>query len=171
MVAPRRRLLAALAALPLAACGFRVRGSQELAFATIAIRAPANSPVGTELARNLRAGGHTRVVAEPAGAEAVLDLLGETRDRQLLSLNAQGRAVEYQLHLRLRFRLRDARGNELIEPTELHAVRDISINDSQVISKESEQALLYREMESDLVQQMLRRLVAARPAKPDADRP
>jgi LPS-assembly lipoprotein len=40
--------------------------------------------------------------------------------------------------------------------------RDISFNDTQVLSKESEEALLWREMQSDMVQQLIRRLAAAR---------
>jgi len=153
--------VAALAAL--SACGFRLRGVQQLEFPTIAISAPPNSPVGAELSRNLRAGTRTQVVKDPKQAAAVLDLLGESRDRQVLTYNSQGRAVEYTLHLRLRFRLRDTKGGEFIEPTELHAQRDISFNDTQVLSKESEEALLFRDMQTDLIQQILRRVAAAKP--------
>ena len=81
----------------------------------------------------------------------------------MLTLNAQGRAVEYSLRDRLRFRLLDAQAREVIEATEVLVQRDISFNDSQRLSKESEEALLYRDMQSDLVQQLLRRVAAARP--------
>jgi LPS-assembly lipoprotein len=39
----------------------------------------------------------------------------------------------------------------------------MTYNDAQVIAKENEEALLYRDMQTDMVQQILRRLVAARP--------
>jgi LPS-assembly lipoprotein len=156
-------LALALSCALLAACGFTLRGTQQLPFATIALSFPPNSPLGTELARNIRTGTNTQIVIDPTKAAAVFELIGETRDRQVLTLNAQGRAIEYSLRDRLRFRLRDAQGREVIEPTELLAQRDISFNDSQRLSKESEETLLYRDMQTDLVQQLLRRIAAAKP--------
>jgi len=152
-----------LLCLGLTACGFQLRGTQQLPFATIALNFPPNSPLGTELARNIRTGTNTRVISDPTKAAAVFDLLGELRDRQVLTIDAQGRALEYTLRDRLRFRVRDAKGREVIEPTDLQVQRDISFNDSQRLSKESEEALLYRDMQSDLVQQLLRRIAAAKP--------
>jgi len=159
----RRTLFVLLAGFALGACGFALRGTQQLPFATIALNFPPNSPLGTELARNIRTGTTTQIVSDPAKAQATFDLIGEFRDRQVLTLNAQGRAIEYSLRDRLRFRLRDAQGREVIEPTELLAQRDISFNDSQRLSKESEETLLYRDMQTDLVQQLLRRIAAAKP--------
>ncbi len=147
----------------LVACGFQLRGTQQLPFETIALNFPPNSPLGTELARNIRTSTNTRVIADSTKAEAVFDLLTEMRDRQVLTIDAQGRALEYTLRDRLRFRLRDAKGREVIEPTDLQVQRDITFNDSQRLSKESEEALLYRDMQTDLVQQLLRRIAAAKP--------
>jgi LPS-assembly lipoprotein len=151
------------ACLCLAGCGFQLRGVQDLPFGTIALNFPPNSQLGTELARNIRTGTNARIVTDTAKAAAVFELIGETRDRQILTLNAQGRAIQYSLRDRLRFRLRDAQGREIIEPTELQVQRDISFNDSQRLSKESEEVLLYRDMQTDLVQQLLRRIAAAKP--------
>jgi LPS-assembly lipoprotein len=38
----------------------------------------------------------------------------------------------------------------------------VSYDDTQVLAKESEEQLLFRDMQSDMVQQILRRLAAAR---------
>ncbi|HYA67078.1 MAG TPA: LPS assembly lipoprotein LptE, partial [Burkholderiaceae bacterium] len=120
---PRHRLPGVLGpvvvCLCLNACGFQLRGTQQLPFETIALNFPANSPLGTELARNIRTGTSTQVIADTTKAAAVFDLLGEVRDRQVLTIDAQGRALEYTLRDRLRFRLRDAKGREVIEPTDL----------------------------------------------------
>lgn len=159
----RRALLTAALVLPLAACGFKLRGARDLPFETIYLGFPPNSPFGTELARNIRAGTRTRVIEQRDKAEAVLEILGETREREVLALNAQGRAREFQLRLKLAFRLTDNKGREFIAPTQLGAQRDVSFNDAQVLAKESEEALLYRDMQTDLVQQLLRRLAAAKP--------
>jgi LPS-assembly lipoprotein len=150
-------------ALSLAGCGFQLRGEQKLPFDTIFLNTPPNSALGATLSRQIRSGTETRTVAQASEATAVLEILGEARDKDILTLNAQGRAVEYKLIYRLRFRLHDGKGREYIGPTELRAQRDISINDSQVLSKESEETLLYRDMQTDLVQQLLRRIAAVRP--------
>ena len=157
-------LLLASAALTLAACGFTLRGTQTLPYPTIALNVPASSTLGVELTRSIRTGTQTQVLADQTQAAAIFDLLGENRGEHTnVLVNAQGRVTDYTLRYRLRFRLRDAQGREVIEPTELVVQRDVSFNDSQRLSKESEETLLIRDMQSDLVQQLLRRLAAAKP--------
>ena len=70
---------------------------------------------------------------------------------------------ELQLRLRIKFRLRTPTGVELIPDTELLQQRDVSYNETIALSKEGEEALLFRNMQTDLVQQLLRRLAAAKP--------
>jgi LPS-assembly lipoprotein len=41
-------------------------------------------------------------------------------------------------------------------------VRDISFSDERVLAKEQEEALLYRDMQNDMVQQIMRRMAAAK---------
>ena len=74
---------------------------------------------------------------------------------------------EYQLRYRVGFRVHDAKGRDYLPPSEIQLTRDISFNDTQVLAKESEEALLYRDMQSDMVQQILRRL----PPRREADTP
>ena len=83
-----------LAALAVAGCGFQLRGEQKLPFETIFVNTPPNSALGATLNRQIRTGTDTRTVEEPGEASAVLEILGEARDREILTLNAQGRAVE-----------------------------------------------------------------------------
>jgi LPS-assembly lipoprotein len=64
--------------------------------------------------------------------------------------------------MRFGFRLRTLAGKELIPATELLLQRDISFNESAVLAKEAEEALLYRDMQSDIVQQIMRRLAAVK---------
>ena len=158
-----RRAACLLAALALAGCGFHLRGEQKLPFDTIYVNTPPNSPLGATLSRQIRSGTNARTVQLASEATAVLDILGEARDKEILTLNSQGRAVEYKLIYRLRFRLHDGKGREFISATEMRAQRDISINDSQVLAKQSEEELLYRDMQTDMVQQLLRRIAAVRP--------
>lgn len=160
-------LLAGAAAVPLlSACGFRLRGAEQtsLPFKTIYLAFAENSPLGTELRRYIRATGSTEVVDDPKAAQAILDPLSETREETVLSLNSQGRIRELSLFYRFSFRVRDASGKQLLPPTNLVLRRDMSFNEAQVLAKEGEKAMLYRDMQSDLVQQILRRLAALQPA-------
>jgi LPS-assembly lipoprotein len=159
----RRALVAAVVlAVGLSACGFKLRGARTLPFPTIFLSAGTNTALSAELARNIRVGTSTMVVTDRACAAAVLDILSEIRDREILSLNAQGRAREYTLRYRLSFKVHDGKGKDFIAPVEIAVQRDIAFNESEVLAKESEEALLYRDMQTDLVQQILRRLAAVK---------
>jgi LPS-assembly lipoprotein len=156
-------ILTLATAVMLSACGFQLRGSNgqsTLPFKTVYVGFPENSPVGNELRRYIRATGETSVVNDPKAAQAVLELLSESREKAILTLNSQGRVREYSLLYKLRFRVKDAKEKELMPPTEIVLKRDITFNESQVMAKEKEEEMLYRDMQSDLVQQILRRLTA-----------
>jgi len=155
-------LLLAAVLIALGSCGFKLRGSERLPFDTIYLGFGANSALGAELARNIRAGTSTRVVTDRAAAAAILEVLSESREREILSVNAQGRAREFTLRYLFTFRLHDGKGREIIAPTQITLARDVAFNESQILAKEAEEALLYRDMQSDLVQQVLRRIAAVR---------
>lgn len=154
-------LLAGLFGLLLVGCGFHLRGSNaqfNLPFKTVYLAVPENSPFAIELARNLRGHGQTEVVSERKNAQAIIEVLTESRDKAILSLNFQGRVREYTLSYVLRFQVKDGNGAELLAPNEVALKRTITVNESQVLAKEAEETLLYRDMQTDLVQQIIRRL-------------
>ena len=99
-------------------------------------------------------------------AEVILDVLQSQREKTVVALNASGQVREFQLRIRIKFKLRSAKGTDLIAPTEIVQQRDISFNESAVLAKESEEALLYRDMQSDIVQQIMRRLAAITAPRP-----
>ena len=163
----RRRLLLAgggLAALLVSGCGFRLRGPQALDFATVHINTPPETELGAQLRRQIATSGTTTVTEDAEQAEARLQILSNNRGREILSLTGAGKVREYQLTQSLRFQLLDKAGKPLIPPTSLSARREYTFDDSQVLGKEQEENLLYRDMQADLVQQMMRRLAAARRA-------
>jgi LPS-assembly lipoprotein len=161
----RLRLLLAILALALSACGFQLRGTASLPFETLYIP-KSNGGVALDLKRNIQSGTRTRVVEDEKGAQALLDLSGETKFRNILSLSGAGRVRELQLVLRVNMRVHDGKGGEFVPLTTLSITRDLTYNDTDVLAKEAEEAAIYREMQSDLVQQILRRLSAAQPARP-----
>lgn len=156
-------LLLAAAALLLSACGFHLRGAADLPFKTIYLGFSPNSAVGAELKRNIEASG-AKVVDEPEDAEANLKVLTDKRDRQVLTLNTNGRVREYALFQRFTFSVTDTKGAIVIPPTAITLRRVITYDENQELAKQAEEALLYRDMQSDLVQQILRRLSASKTA-------
>ena len=167
MRALRTAVLALAAAAVLSGCGFQLRGSggeYNMPFKSIYLAFPETSALGTELRRNLRGGDKVLVVEDPAKAEARFEVLSENRGKSILSLNSQGRVREYLLNYTLVFRVLDSKGDELVEATEISLKRPLTFNETQVLAKEQEEALLYRDMQTDLVQQVMRRLAASRPA-------
>src|ERR1700704_957698 len=160
-----RAAVAGMMAALLSACGFHLRGQAELPFETLYI--PGNNPLVVELKRNVAAASKARLVDKPGDAQAVLAFTEELRDKIILSFSAAGRVSEYQLRYRVGFRVTDAKGAQVYLPTnEILLTRDMAYSDAQVLAKEAEEALLYRDMQRDMVQQTLRRLVAAKPASP-----
>ena len=164
----RRRLLilsASALALIATGCGFALRKEPNYAFSKLFSSLPETSPLGVELRRSLRAGGKVEVITDPQRlpeAQVVLDVLADQREKVVLSYNSSGQVRENQLRIRFRFRLRSLAGKELIPESEILQQRDVTFNETIALSKEAEEALLYRDMQSDIVQQMLRRLAAVK---------
>jgi LPS-assembly lipoprotein len=152
----------------LSGCGFRLRGSQVFAFQRIAIQPQPGGAVAQELRRSF--GSAVQVLpaaAELTQAQLVLTVANEQREKIVVGVNSSGQVRELQLRMRVRLLLRSTRGKELIEGDEIVQQRDISYSESAALAKEAEEALLYRDMQSDIVQQILRRLAAIQPGQLD----
>jgi LPS-assembly lipoprotein len=164
-----RILLALILAAALAGCGFHLRGSgsSTLPYKTMHIALPETAEVRIWLERYIKSGGETEIVADGKTAEAVFQQLEDSRQKTILSVNAQGRVREFRLQLTYRFRLVNGKGQEIIAPTEVTLARDISFDDSNVLAKDLEEGLLWRDMNNDLVNQIMRRLSIIKPKNPD----
>jgi LPS-assembly lipoprotein len=84
----------------------------------------------------------------------------EQRDKVVVGVNTSGQVREFQLRLRVSLRLRNAQGKELVDGDVILQQRDISYNESAALAKEAEEILMFRDMQTDIVQQILRRLAA-----------
>lgn len=159
----RRRTLFSLGpAALLAACGFKLRQAPDFAFKSIYVNSAPTSALGKEFRRNIESTKAVAVVGTPAAAQVVLDVLNEQREKIVVGLNASGQVREFELRIRLRFKLRTPDGRELIPDSEIVQQQDISYNESAALAKEAEEQLLYRSMQSDIVQQLMRRLAAVK---------
>jgi LPS-assembly lipoprotein len=161
----RRVFASSVLLMGLSACGFQLRQAPNYPFRTLFSGLPESSAFGQELKRNIAASGKVEVIGDPKQverADVIFDLLSEFPEKIILSRTSAGAVREFQLRFRIRFKLRTRDGIELIPDTELAQERDISFSETAALSKETEEELLYRDMRSDLVQQVLRRLAVVR---------
>ncbi len=154
-----RRGTLLLAAGLLTGCGFTLRRPPRLAFRTIALvgfapRSPLAEALRRELAQQLS------VLDDPAKAQVVLRALDDARERSVVASTAAAQVRELQLRLKFNFRADAPGGRELIPRVELLLKRDLSYAETQALAKEAEEAELFREMQADVVTQVLRRLAA-----------
>ncbi|MFY9326743.1 MAG: LPS assembly lipoprotein LptE [Georgfuchsia sp.] len=152
-----------LCATLLSACGFQLRGKAELPYASLYIALPESSTLRAKLVRSINAGSKTALTENVGESQAILDITGDNMAKNILSLNAAGRVREYQLVRTFGYRVHDLAGRDLVPPGQIVVQRDITFDDSQVLSKQAEEGLLIRDMENDIVQQLLRRLAASKP--------
>jgi LPS-assembly lipoprotein len=163
-----KTLLALALAAAVGGCGFHLRGSVGLPFETLYIP-NAKTGIALDLRRNIEAGTNAKIVDEPKAADAVLELTGENRERIILSLSGTGRVSEYRLRYSVRYRVHDGKGSEYVPSTLVQLFRDMTYDDSQILAKEGEEQLLFRDMQSDMVQQVLRRLASVEKPKPKVE--
>lgn len=162
-----RRLLTAFLLLSLlAACGFQLRGPKPMPFQTIKLEMDSYADLTAALKRAIQANGSTRVVDRAEDAEVRLLTPVNVREKEIIALNANGSAREYQLRLRFAYKLVGKAGQEITPLSTITLHRDITFSDSAVLAKEQEEAQMYTEMERDLAQQLVRRLAATRMPPP-----
>jgi LPS-assembly lipoprotein len=164
-----RTLLVLLLAAIVAGCGFQLRGTQggNLPYKTMFIALPETADVRIWLERYIRATGGTEIVGTTQQAEASFQQLSDSRQKTILSVNAQGRVREYRLQLSYSFRLVNGKGQEIVAPNQISLSRDITYDDSSVLAKDLEEGLLWRDMNNDLVNQIMRRLSLIKPKDPN----
>lgn len=159
----RRLMLAATAAALLAGCGFQLRQPLPLHFRSIALTGFApRSPLAQELRRALALQLHVMAVPADArnSADVVLHALADARERSVVAQTSAAQVRDIQLRVRLQFSAQTPAGRELLAPATLLLARDMSFNETAALAKAHEELELYREMQTDVVSQVLRRLAS-----------
>ncbi|MEW5250113.1 LPS-assembly lipoprotein LptE [Microbulbifer sp. 2201CG32-9] len=158
----KKTLTIALITLAIATggCGWHLRG------------APKNFPPGSKLyitAQNPRADtaeSLTRLLqnaglpmAESAiEADYVLIIHAENERRRTVSVDAKGRASEYELTTSALYSVRDSSGRTLLDNAEAVVYRTLVWDDNEVVSKGEEERSLRVEMRRDLISRIIDRL-------------
>ena len=164
--ASRRAVLALLAlacATPaLVTCGFHLRGAATYTFQTIFVNASGSPVLGNILRKALADTGSARVVEDAKAAQVIIDIPLVVDDKQVLSLSQSGAVREYELVKRVSFRLHDADGNDWLPAGEVAVRRTYTFNETEVLARDAQEQRLLREMQQDVVQQLVRRFERAR---------
>jgi len=145
----------------LAGCGFQLRGSADSATVLTAFDVSATQTYGelvTNVERTLTQQG---IAVNPkGGADYRLHLLGERATRRSVSTTNQVSVAEYVLLLAIDFQLFDRAGDQLLPLTTISAERIYSFDRGSFVGSSEEEALLGREMQADIIQQIFQRLDA-----------
>ena len=158
----KRWLFVTLLVPALAACGFHLRGAASYTFNTVYVNATGSPPMGTALRKALADTGSAKVTDDAKAAQVILDVPTVVDDKEVLSLSQSGAVREYQLVKRASFRLHDADGNDWLPAGEVVVRRSYTFNETEVLARDAQEQRLLREMQQDIVQQLIRRLEAAK---------
>lgn len=156
----RRRLLTLLTAtLVMAGCGFQRRQPPSLRFRSIVLVGfSPDSPLRAELARQL--GEQVQLVDSPERADVVLKALADREDTTAVAQTAFAQVREVQLLRTFGFRATARDGTELVPATQQQLTRNMTFSESAVLAKDAEAREIYRAMDVDIANQVLRRLAA-----------
>lgn len=147
----------------LTGCGFQLRGDLELPeqMQVVYLRGiDRYSEQGQAIVIDLTAAGST-VTEFPADATAVLGITYQNMERRVLSVDAAGKAKEYELIYTLRFLLEDEKGQVLVGEQQILQVRYFIFDAAGVLGKSEEEARLKQQMQKDAAARMLQRIVAS----------
>jgi LPS-assembly lipoprotein len=148
------RFVAMLCLLTLAACGFHLRGMQDMPFKTLYIQKSGETQLVKDLQRSLAS----------SGVQVVPTLMGEKNDKKILSLGGSGKVKEYELVYQVVLRMRDASSETWGAPQTVEIRRDYSYSDTQLLAKDYEESRMYSDMRADATREIMRRLNAQKPS-------
>ena len=159
----RRRLalatLAIAAAASLVACGFHRRTAQALNYERIALSGFADrSTMADEIRRALPSTAH--IVPSVLESQVVIEAVEDTQKTTVEASTAFGQVRELELHVKLRYRVLDPNGTELLPLADVERFRDLTYDEKNALAKDTELKSLYRDMQSDMAYQLVRVLSA-----------
>jgi LPS-assembly lipoprotein len=150
-----------LGLLATSGCGFAPRRAPEMPFSTMAFNGfLPRSPMASQLRLMINSSRATRVIDDLASAEVILDVLTDSQERARGTITPAGQVRSINLLYRFKFRVRAAAGKGVLAPVELASSRAMTYKESQALAKEKEEEEIFRSMQVDLSDQVMRRLAA-----------
>ena len=159
----RPPIVAALASLLVAGCGFHLRGDVTYppAMAVTYIEATDTyTPFYQKLKAALRENG-VKVTADPEAAGAVVRILHDESGQRVLSVSTRNTPNEYDVYYIIRYAL-DLGGKEALAAQQLSLNRSYTYDETLVLGEAAQSDVLRQALAADLVGVVTRRLSAAR---------
>jgi len=150
-----------IALLAMSSCGWRLQGATRLPELLASAYIDTKDPY-TDFNRALRQGltsSGAKLVTDRAQATAVVRIRRDVSGQRVLSVSARNTPEEYQVYYAIEYSV-DGGGQELIPPDTLEMTRDYSYDETAVLAKQREQALLREALARDLAGLIVRRLAA-----------
>lgn len=166
---PRRFVLCLLLLAALSACGFQLRGSRpdsRLPFTTLYLEVARNTQLERDLRSTILAQDGIKLMSDAKSAQATVRIVSEKEEKKILTLNAQGQVREYSLLYRIKYEVKEADGTVLLKPTELALQAFMSYSEAQALAKETEQKMIFSDLRSDAINQMVRQMAQLKPTQP-----
>lgn len=140
-------------------CGFQLRGDVQLApgLSPLHIADSGSPALRSEIRAMLRSSG-VALARQPESAAAVLEIERASQSRRVLSVDAQGRAREYEVLYSVRYRVRRNDKPQLARTVRLS--REILFDADSVLALDYETRSLYRDMQRDAARLILQQLQA-----------
>jgi LPS-assembly lipoprotein len=154
-----RLWLIGVVATSLVGCGFHLEGRTPLpaSMKTAYVQA---TDMQTDFAQSLRKALLTSGARPPNDkrtASSVVNILKDDVVRRTLSVSAQNKPNEYEITYNIRFSVSSG-DKELLAPQDISAVRSYSFDETRLLAKEHEEAILRQAMAHDLADRVIRQL-------------
>ena len=152
-------ILVLLSLLP--GCGFRLAGSADVptGLQNVSVHGVSSGRELVHLVQESLRSGEINVV-EPDHAAIHLDIVSEEMAREVLSLDASGKAREYDLMLDVSFGVRHAQHSDSQRLQKIRIHRVLVFDKHDVLGSAEEEDQLLREMRREAAQRIVRRLKA-----------
>ncbi len=153
------RLLLFTFLILLGGCGFQLRGSVEIPPDWLALHMQSPSP-NSELSSGVRSalGNNGVEWLDATESNYTLQLGDEKFEQRNLTIGSNARATEFELTLTASMRVLDKQGKELSPATDVSVTKIMTHDPENVTGKVEESNLLRREMRTELIQQVMRRI-------------
>ena len=143
----------------LAGCGFHLQGSGALPETSRKVRIVASdevTPFAVELRRAIERSGGS-ITDTTAEADTVIRIRRDRSGRRVLSVSARNTPQEYEIFYAIEYSV-ERGGSEVLETQPLELARTMSFEQSQLLAKDREEAILREAMARDLAMLVTRRL-------------
>ncbi len=144
-------------ALLLSACGYHLRGALDLPTGMRHVYLDGGSaPLREQFKRTLKSSSG-KLASAPEGAGLTIRIFGEDFNRRALSLDAKGKAEEFELFYRLEYEVLGSGKSVLMKRQPVEIRRDYFNDQQDIMAKDNEEAVIRNEMYQQAVRTIVDR--------------